>query len=67
MEYAIQLVAPILLGLFAGVWLDNHTQIRPWGTLGGLLVGLLLGFGSLYKRAMSMIQKQKAKSDKKDS
>jgi ATP synthase protein I len=37
------IVVPILLGIFAGRWLDRTFHTSPWFTLGLLLVGLVLG------------------------
>lgn len=50
MDYALQLLIPILLGLYAGQWLDAKTGKAPWFTLVGMILGMLLGFGILYKR-----------------
>lgn len=50
MDYALQILIPILIGLFAGHWLDRKTGYDPWFTLAGFLVGTVLGIGILYKR-----------------
>lgn len=52
MEYALQLLLPILLGFYLGAKLDEQTGRSPWFTLGGLILGVVLGIGVLYKRAL---------------
>jgi F0F1-type ATP synthase assembly protein I len=66
MEYALQLLFSILLGMYAGHWLDQKTGHSPWFTLLGLFCGIFLGMGLLYKRAMASIQKEKDKKQDKD-
>lgn len=63
MDYALQLLIPILLGLYGGQWLDKKLGTGYWFTLGGMLLGTLLGMGILYKRALMIQQKrQEAKN-----
>jgi F0F1-type ATP synthase assembly protein I len=66
MEYAIQLLVPLMLGIFGGIWLDKVLHTAPLFTILGLICGMVLGIGVLYKRAL-MEQKQrdedKAKKD----
>ncbi len=64
MEYAIQLLVTLLLFLYAGYWVDQKYRTAPWGTLGGLLVGMLLGLGMMYKKsAYAMEARKKRKQD----
>ncbi len=62
MEYAIQLLMPLLLALWAGHWLDEKMGSGPWCTLVGMLVGFALGFGLLYKRMIAKTDPNKDKS-----
>lgn len=59
MDYALQLLGLILLGLYAGHWLDNKTGREPLFTLLGMLLGMVLGIGILYKRSLSAPKKEK--------
>lgn len=52
MEYALQLLISLLLGFYVGQWLDAKTGKQPWFTLAGLLLGMILGIGMIYKRAV---------------
>ncbi|HKN09845.1 MAG TPA: AtpZ/AtpI family protein [Pseudomonadota bacterium] len=47
------IVAPTLLGLFAGRWLDKHFGMGVFWTLGLLVVGLTLGCSMAWKRMHS--------------
>jgi F0F1-type ATP synthase assembly protein I len=50
MEYAIQLLIPILLGFLLGVWLHNQFGLSPvWSVIFAIL-GMFGGIGILYKR-----------------
>jgi F0F1-type ATP synthase assembly protein I len=51
-DYAISLLVPFALCFFLGQWLDKALSIAPWGTFGGLLLGMTLGVGVLYKKAV---------------
>lgn len=64
MEYALQLLISLLLGIFAGQWLDAKLHTTPWMTLAGLFIGMILGFGILYKRAIAKIPPPRKKDDK---
>lgn len=43
------LLGGTLAGLGAGAWLDCQFGWRPWGLLGGLVVGVVLGFAGLLR------------------
>jgi F0F1-type ATP synthase assembly protein I len=66
MDYALQLLIPILLGLYIGHWLDEKTQGKPWFTLVGLILGMVLGIATMYKRVVLTQQQQKRDKDKED-
>jgi F0F1-type ATP synthase assembly protein I len=57
----------ICIGLFGGLWLDNHFQTKPIFTLVGILVGVISGFRELYRvakqyeRQLKTRQKQEEK------
>lgn len=50
MEYAIQLLLPILAGLWLGNWLSRTYGLPPIWTLVLAILGMMLGLGILYKR-----------------
>lgn len=53
MEYAIQLILPIIGGLMLGDWLSKTYGISPlWTVLLGIL-GMAMGIRILYKRGMA--------------
>lgn len=47
----IELVVSVLLGLALGYWLDKKLGTAPWCTLGGIVLGTVAGFRSLFKLA----------------
>lgn len=47
------LVLPILVGFFLGDYLDKRLGSTPWITLLLLMLGVVAGFGWLYKMSMS--------------
>lgn len=47
-----ELVAPILLGVFAGRWLDGRWGTEPWLLVAGSILGLVLGFYSFLRRVL---------------
>jgi F0F1-type ATP synthase assembly protein I len=47
-----ELVAPLLLGLFGGRWLDGRFGTKPWMVLTGAVVGAVVGMWSFIRRAI---------------
>jgi F0F1-type ATP synthase assembly protein I len=37
------LALTILLFTFAGIWVDRHWGVKPWGTIGGAFAGIAAG------------------------
>lgn len=67
MEYAIQLILPILGGLLLGNWLTRTYGISPlWTVLLGIL-GMVMGIRILYKRSLAeqALQKERWPTQKK--
>lgn len=52
MEYAGQLLIPIMLGLFLGQWLQNTFNMSPLITVLLAVLGMAAGMGLMYKRLM---------------
>jgi len=48
------LVVPVLLGVFAGRWLDSRWGTRPWLLIVGSLLGMVVGFYSFLRRVIPM-------------
>lgn len=48
----LSMVAAIAVGLFLGRMCDNWLASYPWGAIGGIVLGMLAGIWSIYKRAM---------------
>jgi F0F1-type ATP synthase assembly protein I len=44
MGLGVELVAPILLGVFVGRWLDGRWGTEPWLLVAGSVLGLVVGF-----------------------
>ncbi len=47
------IMVPILVGIFAGRWLDRRFHTGLWFTLGLLLLGLVLGCALAWRRIHS--------------
>lgn len=50
MGVGLQFAGAILIFLFLGRWLDERFGTEPWLLLGGVLVGSVGGFISLYRQ-----------------
>jgi F0F1-type ATP synthase assembly protein I len=48
----IELVAPLLAGLFGGRWLDGRLGTRPWLVLVGAVAGAAVGMLNFYRRVV---------------
>lgn len=44
------MTVPLLVGLFAGQWLDRRFGTAPWLLLGGALLGGAAGMLNMYRR-----------------
>ncbi len=54
------------LGVLLGVWLDKKLGIQPWGTLGGLLLGIATGFRGLFRAATEWSREIEAEESERD-
>jgi len=52
MEYAIQLLIPMLAGLGIGNWLTKTYHVSPMWTVALAILGFALGFGVMAKKAL---------------
>ena len=57
------IAACILIGIFAGFWLDNKLGTRPWLLIVGLVVGLYLAIYGVYRMIRPLMND---KSDKEN-
>lgn len=48
----LSMVAAVAVGLFLGRLCDDWLASYPWGAVGGIILGMLAGIWSIYKRAM---------------
>lgn len=60
-QLAISLVSPIFLGLFIGIWIDNHFGLGHIFTLILMLLGVISGFINSYKLISSLNRNKKSK------
>jgi ATP synthase protein I len=59
----LAVVLSILLGLFAGMWLDKRLKTEPLFLILGLLCGIAAGFRNIYVLAKRLEKAQKEGSD----
>ncbi|HBF12460.1 MAG TPA: hypothetical protein DDW49_03575 [Deltaproteobacteria bacterium] len=45
----IQMVVSVVLGLYAGKWLDSRWNTEPWLMVAGVVLGAVLGFYNLIR------------------
>ncbi len=60
----IELAISVLLGYFAGDWLDGEFGWSPWGAVLGLSFGFAAGLRSLYRLSQKI--SREAKRDSSD-
>ncbi|MDR2456541.1 MAG: AtpZ/AtpI family protein [Deltaproteobacteria bacterium] len=59
----LSVVIAILLGLFAGVYLDKWLKTAPWLTIAGLVVGTAAGFRNIFILSARIDKAQKEDAD----
>jgi len=52
LQIGLELAASALLGLFAGLWVDNRFDSRPWGVLCGSALGIGAGLYRAIRQAL---------------
>jgi ATP synthase protein I len=50
----LTMVATIAVGLFGGRWLDNYFATSPWCTVSGIVLSMLAGLWSTYKKIVKL-------------
>lgn len=50
LDIAYRMVAPVVLGLFVGYYLDQLLGTRPWWMLGLTFLGIATGFWTILKQ-----------------
>lgn len=48
----LNIAATIAVGLFSGKWLDEYFNTAPFATVSGIILGMVAGLWSAYKRIM---------------
>lgn len=46
----LTMVATVAVGLFLGRWVDHYLETSPWFTVSGIVLGMLAGLWSTYKK-----------------
>ncbi|HEY3367423.1 MAG TPA: AtpZ/AtpI family protein [Symbiobacteriaceae bacterium] len=64
-DFGYTLLAATVIFGGLGLWLDNRYLTRPLFTIGGIFLGLAVGFNSLFKRLGFLEQSRKAARKKK--
>ena len=61
-QFGISTITPMLLCIFAALWLKNRFALGDWA----VLIGILLGVGSGFMSMMKMIRQMSELSKKED-
>ena len=48
----VELIVPILVGMYIGHRLDGWLEIAPWGLVGGAVLGILTGFVQFFRSVL---------------
>ncbi len=56
------MVVPVALLSYGGNWLDRTLDTPPWFLLGGMLLGMAVGFYTLFRRAVPRNRGRNGKS-----
>lgn len=48
----VELVAPMIVGVLGGKWLDGRFDTAPWLTIAGALLGMAAGFLEFFRRVL---------------
>jgi len=48
----LTMVSTAAAGLLIGRWLDNRFDSTPWATVIGIILGMVAGLWSIYKRVL---------------
>lgn len=46
----LNMAATVAVGLFLGRWADNYLNSFPWFTVSGIVLGMVAGLWSTYKK-----------------
>jgi F0F1-type ATP synthase assembly protein I len=63
MDYAFQLLFPILAGLFIGLWLHENFDASPLWAVGLAILGMVAGLAIMYKKLMLEAAQRKQEMD----
>ncbi|MDP2916982.1 MAG: AtpZ/AtpI family protein [Dehalococcoidia bacterium] len=55
----------IVLGVFAGIWLDNRFGTQPILTIIGLLLGLIVAFYGVYQMLLPLLNNNSNKRERR--
>lgn len=53
----IELVAPVILGVLLGMWLDRRWETEPWCLLTGAMLGLVAGFLNFFREVAKITRR----------
>jgi F0F1-type ATP synthase assembly protein I len=65
MDFGYTLLAAVLVFGYLGYWLDQRFRTLPWLMIGGIGLGLAVGFNSLIRRMRVLDEKPKRTATRK--
>jgi ATP synthase protein I len=48
-----------------GYWIDRYFGTTPWGTLGGVIIGIVGGLYNLVRESLAAVREAKAEDDER--
>jgi F0F1-type ATP synthase assembly protein I len=45
----VQFIAPVIVLVFVGRWVDGKYAIAPWGVVAGAVLGFVIGFAAVVR------------------
>ena len=58
LNVGLQLAAAVLVFFFLGQWLDQRYGWTPWGTIGGVVIGMVGGFVQFFRTVADIARRE---------
>jgi len=52
LNISLYMVSPVVVGVLLGRFVDGYWGVQPWGTVIGVVLGMITGLWAIYKKVM---------------